>query len=153
MTHHLRRLFCLPLFLLTACLLSCSENSKKTVPLQIICQNGNTKTVKAELAVTAEEQQTGYMFRKDIPEGTGMLFIFEKEQFLYFYMKNTPTPLSIAYIDSDGTIRDIFDMQPFNLETIASTTQVRYALEVPQGWFKKEGIKPGDRLKITDKIK
>ena len=93
------------------------------------------------------------MFRKNIPEGTGMLFVFEKEQLLTFWMKNTPTPLSIAYIDSNGIIKDIFDMQPLSLETIASTTKVRYALEVPQGWFAKEGIEVGDSLKITDKIK
>ena len=140
-------------FFAVACLLSCSENKKDKTTLQIICRNGKTKTVKAELAITPQEQQTGFMFRKDIPDGTGMLFIFEKEQLLAFWMKNTPTPLSIAYIDSNGIIKDIFDMQPFSLETIASTTKARYALEVPQGWFAKEGIEVGDSLKITDKIK
>ena len=140
-------------FLAAACLLSCKENTRDKTTLQIICRNGKTKTVKAELAITPQEQQTGFMFRKDIPDGTGMLFVFEKEQLLAFWMKNTPTPLSIAYIDSNGIIRDIFDMQPFSLETIASTTKARYALEVPQGWFAKEGIEVGDRLKITDKIK
>ena len=140
-------------FIFACCFLSCNENTKDTTNLQIICQNGSVKTIKAELAITPEQQQTGYMFRKDIPEGTGMLFIFEREQFLSFWMKNTPTPLSIAYIDSDGIIKDIFDMQPLSLETITSTTKARYALEVPQGWFAKEGIKAGDRLKITDKIK
>ncbi|MBO4438616.1 MAG: DUF192 domain-containing protein [Spirochaetaceae bacterium] len=140
-------------FFVAACLLSCSENKKDKTTLQIICRNGKTKTVKVELAITPQEQQTGFMFRKDIPDGTGMLFIFEKEQLLAFWMKNTPTPLSIAYIDSNGIIKDIFDMQPFSLETIASTTKARYALEVPQGWFAKEGIEVGDSLKITDKIK
>ena len=150
---HLKFTFFAAIFLAAACLLSCKEKERNTTNLQLICQNGKTKTVKAELAVTPQEQATGYMFRKDIPEGTGMLFIFEKEQFLSFWMKNTPTPLSIAYIDSDGIIKDIFDMEPFNLETVSSTSKVRYALEVPQGWFAKEGIKAGDRLKITDKIK
>lgn len=140
-------------FFAAACLLSCSENKKDKTTLQIICRDGKTKTVKVELAITPQEQQTGFMFRKDIPDGTGMLFIFEKEQLLAFWMKNTPTPLSIAYIDSNGIIKDIFDMQPFSLETIASTTKARYALEVPQGWFAKEGIEVGDSLKITDKIK
>ena len=140
-------------FFAAACLLSCSENKKDKTTLQIICRDGKTKTVKAELAITPQEQQTGFMFRKDIPDGTGMLFIFEKEQLLAFWMKNTPTPLSIAYIDSNGIIKDIFDMQPFSLETIASTTKARYALEVPQGWFAKEGIEVGDSLKITDNIK
>ncbi len=150
---HLKFAFISAAFLAAMCFVSCKENAKNTTNLQIICQNGSTKTVKAELAITPQEQATGYMFRKDIPEGTGMLFIFKNEQYLSFWMKNTPTPLSIAYIDSDGIIRDIFDMQPLSLETISSTTKARYALEVPQGWFAKQGIKPGDRLKITDKIK
>ena len=61
-------------------------------------------------------------------------------------MKNTPHPLSIAYIDSSGRIRDIFDMTPFSLQNINSTVSVRYALEVPQGWFKTNGIKTGDKV-------
>lgn len=88
------------------------------------------------------------MERKNIPAGTGMVFIFERDQILNFWMKNTPTPLSIAYIDSRGTIRDIFDMTPFSLSSVTSTVSVRYALEVPQGWFAKNGIKPGDRVSI-----
>ena len=86
------------------------------------------------------------MFRKDIPDGTGMLFIFEKEQLLAFWMKNTPHPLSIAYIDSKGKIRNIFDMTPYSTASIVSTVSVRYALEVPQGWYKKNGITEGDTV-------
>ena len=66
-----------------------------------------------------------------------------------FWMKNTPTPLSIAYIDYSGKIKDIFDMTPFSLATIVSTGYVRYALEVPQGWFSKNGIKVGDYLDLS----
>jgi uncharacterized membrane protein (UPF0127 family) len=61
-------------------------------------------------------------------------------------MKNTPHPLSIAYIDSNGIIADILDMTPFSEATVSSTRSVRYALEVPQGWFKKNGIKEGDKV-------
>ena len=61
-------------------------------------------------------------------------------------MKNTPTPLSIAYISSDGSIKDIFDMTPFSLAPVQGSSYARYALEVPQGWFEKTGIKIGDRL-------
>ena len=75
-----------------------------------------------------------------------MIFVFEKDQILSFWMKNTPHPLSIAFIDSNGKIRDIFQMTPYSLASVSSTTSVRYALEVPQGWFKKEGIKEGDYL-------
>ena len=88
------------------------------------------------------------MERKRIPDGTGMIFVFEQDQFLSFWMKNTPHPLSIAYIDSTGKIRDIFDMKPFSLASIISTSSVRYALEVPQGWFDKNGIKKGDYVNL-----
>lgn len=138
------------IFAAAACFASCKE--AKTTTLQIICKDGTTQTVKAELAVTPEEQQTGFMFRSNIPEGTGMLFIFEKSQVLSFWMKNTPSPLSIAYIDANGVIRNIFDMEPYSLETISSRSSVRYALEVPQGWFEKQNITVGDKLKLTDEI-
>ena len=87
------------------------------------------------------------MERKNIPDGTGMLFIFEGDQILSFWMRNTPHPLSIAYIDSRGKIRNIYDMTPFSLESITSTVSVRYALEVPQGWFHENNIQVGDTIK------
>ena len=84
------------------------------------------------------------MEREKIPDGTGMLFVFDRDQILSFWMKNTPHPLSIAYIDSRGKIRNIYDMTPFSLASVVSTVSVRYALEVPQGWFEKVGVKVGD---------
>jgi hypothetical protein len=75
-----------------------------------------------------------------------MLFVFKSDEIRNFWMKNTPTALSIAYIDSTGRIRNIFDMQPYSLSDVTSTVSVRYALEVPQGWFDRVGIKPDDRL-------
>ena len=66
--------------------------------------------------------------------------------YVSFWMKNTPHPLSIAYIDRTGKIQNIFDMTPFSLAPVKSTRSVRYALEVPQGWFEKNGIKTGDKI-------
>ena len=86
------------------------------------------------------------MERKKIPDGTGMLFVFDRDQILSFWMKNTPHPLSIAYIDSKGKIRNIYDMTPFSLTPIKSTSSVRYALEVPQGWFRDNNINVGDTV-------
>lgn len=102
--------------------------------------------MEAEIADEPNEMMKGFMERKNIPEGTGMLFVYEKDQILSFWMKNTPTPLSIAFIDHSGKIRDIFDMKPYSLAETKSTVSTRYALEVPQGWFKKVGIKTGDQL-------
>lgn len=86
------------------------------------------------------------MEREDIPDGTGMLFVFDRDQRLSFWMKNTPHPLSIAFIDSRGTIRDIFDMKPYSIASTVSSVSCRYALEVPQGWFKKAGVSVGDTI-------
>ena len=133
-------------FLLFFLLFSACGKKLPSQKLTITRADGTSVTCNAELARTPEERNHGYMGRKHIPAGTGMLFIFEKDQILSFWMKNTPHPLSIAFIDSNGKIRDIFQMTPYSLASVSSTTSVRYALEVPQGWFKKEGIKEGDYL-------
>lgn len=118
--------------------------------LTITTSDGRNVEVKAEVARTQEQRNRGFMERKDIPDGTGMIFVFEKDQILSFWMKNTPHPLSIAYIDSKGTIRDIFDMPPFSLASINSTVSVRYALEVPQGWFDRNRISRGDTVSLPE---
>lgn len=131
-----------------SCFASCSASKLERKTLTIKTADGRSVSLKAEIAKKDEERQKGFMFRKNIPEGTGMLFIFEYDQILNFWMKNTPTPLSIAYITSDGRIRDILDMTPYSVDSVKSSGYVRYALEVPQGWYKKAGIKAGDRLVI-----
>jgi uncharacterized membrane protein (UPF0127 family) len=73
-----------------------------------------------------------------------MLFIFDRDQVLSFWMKNTLIPLSIAFIASDGRILQIKDMEPLSLSTVNSDRSVRYALEVPRGWFSRAGIAIGD---------
>ena len=128
--------------------LACKSKKLPVKDVIITRSDGLQFTVKAEIAEKAEDRNHGFMERKNIPEGTGMLFVFEKDQILSFWMKNTPHPLSIAYIDSKGKIRNIYDMTPFSLSSIISTVSVRYALEVPQGWFKKNGITEGDIVLI-----
>lgn len=136
------------LILLTP-LLSCRSKKLPVKDIKIIRQDGTEFTVAAEIAEKTEDRNHGFMERKNIPDGTGMLFIFERDQILSFWMKNTPHPLSIAYIDSKGRIRDIFDMTPYSIASITSTVSVRYALEVPQGWYKKNSITPGDAIDIS----
>ena len=133
-------------FLVLSSFLSCKSKKLPVKDIKIIRQDGTEFIVKAEIAEKAEDRNHGYMERKNIPDGTGMLFVFEKDQILSFWMKNTPHPLSIAYIDSKGKIRNIYDMTPYSLSSIISTVSVRYALEVPQGWYKKNGITEGDAV-------
>ncbi|MBQ9621997.1 MAG: DUF192 domain-containing protein [Treponema sp.] len=135
------------IFISTAC-----TSSNKRLPVKklvLVNSEGKEIVVKAEIASTFDERKNGFMFRQEIPDGTGMLFIFEEEQILDFWMKNTPHPLSIAYIDKNGKIRDILDMTPYSLANITSSTEVLYALEVPQGWYGKVNVKVGDKLKLN----
>lgn len=126
---------------------SCTGFSLEKRDFLITKKDGSVIIINAEIAVTEEEQQLGFMNRRHIPEGTGMLFLFDKDKIARFWMKNTPSALSIAYIDYKGTIRDIIDMTPFSEAEVVSSVNVRFALEVPQGWFQKNGIKPGDTVK------
>ena len=143
-----RILFISLIFCIFALGVSCRNSNLEKKTLTLCKADGTELSVKAELAVKPEDRNFGFMERKNIPDGTGMLFVFEHDQILSFWMKNTPTPLSIAFITKDGKIKDIFDMQPFSTASKTSTGYVRYALEVPQGWYKKNGIKTGDVLKI-----
>ena len=128
---------------------SCEKKPNSNLPVKTLIiqkQDGTSVEVKAEIADTDESRQFGFMEREKIPDGTGMLFVFDRDQVLSFWMKNTPHPLSIAYIDSRGKIRNIYDMTPFSRASVVSTVSVRYALEVPQGWFEKVGVKVGDSV-------
>ncbi|MDR2747647.1 MAG: DUF192 domain-containing protein [Treponema sp.] len=107
---------------------------------------GGSVTLTAEIARSAEEKRQGLMYRKNLADGRGMLFIFDRDQLMSFWMKNTFVPLSIAYIKSDGSILEIWDMRPLDENLVRSSRGVRYALEVPQGWFGRAGIRAGDRL-------
>ena len=130
-------------------LIACKNSGLEKRNLTITKSDGTTISISAEIAKTNEDRARGYMERKKIPEGTGMLFVFERDQVLSFWMKNTPHPLSIAYINSKGRIIDIFDMTPYSVNSIVSTGYSRYALEVPQGWFEKNGIKRGDFIDLS----
>ncbi|MDR0443104.1 MAG: DUF192 domain-containing protein [Treponema sp.] len=105
-------------------------------------------SIKAEIARTPEEHSRGLMHRKKLPDGEGMLFVFESDKILSFWMKNTLVPLSIAFIASDGRIVEIRDMYPGDLSSVKSSRSLRYALEVPQGWFSRAGVQAGDVVRL-----
>ena len=103
--------------------------------------------IKAEVAQTSTQQMIGMMFRKDMGANEGMLFVNTDSSQRCFWMRNTLVPLSIAFIDDDGTIVNIAEMQPQSDASHCSAKPVRFALEVRQGWFAKRGIKAGFRLR------
>jgi uncharacterized membrane protein (UPF0127 family) len=114
-----------------------------TTVLKITNTAGTAIPVTTELARTDQQMEIGLMYRKSVPAGSGMLFIYKQDVIMHFWMKNTLVPLSIAYISSGGVIKEIHDMQPQSLANIDSAHYVRYALEVPQGWFAANHIEAG----------
>lgn len=105
------------------------------------------KRIWVEVVSEEEERTQGLMFRIQLASDSGMLFVFEQDETLSFWMKNTYIPLAIAFIDSVGVITDIFEMQPLDTTSrYRSSKPVRYALEVNSGWFFAHGIKPGDTV-------
>lgn len=103
--------------------------------------------IDTQVAQAPEERQIGLMFRTQMPQAEGMLFIFETPSKQCFWMKNTLLPLTAAFVADDGSIVNFADMKPQTTETHCSAKPVRYVLEMNQGWFVKKGIKAGTKLK------
>ncbi len=146
-------LFTFSAFSSLSALSSCSEagpaetslSASPSLPRQSL-QIGE-QVLKVEVASTPESMAQGLMYRKSMPENEGMLFVFPQPQRASFWMKNTRIPLSIAYLDADMTILEIYDLKPYDQRsTVSRSTAIAYALEVNQGWFQKHDIEPGTRV-------
>ncbi len=122
------------------------QTALTSVPAIITNGGGESVPMTLELARTSKEQEIGLMNRSSVPDGSGMLFVFQQMGVVGFWMKDTRLPLSIAFIDVGGKILDIQDMQAMSEVTHAPSQPYLYALEVGQGWFARKGIKPGDSL-------
>jgi uncharacterized protein len=111
---------------------------------------GEEVPVRVEIADTDAEWQMGLMGRTTLEGNAGMLFVFDQEQTLSFWMKDTLIPLSIAYIDAEGRIVDIQDMQPLDdiPPQYVSAEPARYALEVNQGFFEERSVTVGDMVEL-----
>ena len=119
--------------------------------LDTITLQAGMHNIRAEVARTPLQTQTGMMFRREMASHEGMLFVFDGLSRRCFWMKNTLLPLSIAFIADDGSIVNLAEMQPQSEASHCSAEPVRYALEMNQGWFAKRGIKPGTRLGGIDR--
>jgi uncharacterized membrane protein (UPF0127 family) len=102
--------------------------------------------ITAEAATTTQSRTIGLMHRERLAPNHGMLFVFEDKAQQCFWMRNTIVPLTIAFIEDDGTILQLADMAPKSEASHCSQKPVRYALEMEQGWFGKRGIAPGARV-------
>ena len=106
-------------------------------------------TLQVEVADSPQERDLGLMYRKSLPPDSGMLFDFGGDVESSFWMKNTPVPLSIAFISSDGKVLAVKDMVPYDLTPVEPPGAYRYAVEANRGWFGEHEIRPGDRAKIN----
>lgn len=134
------------LLMLLIMLMSCKNETKAKIEI-----NGKIYTV--EVANSQEKRSKGLMFRKYLPENTGMLFVFSYEDYRYFYMKNTLIPLDIAFFNVQMEIVSIKQMEPLDETTVPSEKKAMYALEMNRGFFEKEGIKVGDKIKLLTSVK
>lgn len=110
---------------------------------------GGKHPVEVEVAYTRDARTRGLMWRTELAEGTGMLFIFPEDTWLSFWMKNTLIPLDMLFIRADLTIAGIVEnAEPKTLSARAPEGQSKYVLEVPGGWSQKLGLKPGLKVKL-----
>jgi uncharacterized membrane protein (UPF0127 family) len=115
-------------------------------PLEIVTKNG-VHVFSVEMATTEEEKITGLMYRKELPDGKGMLFDFSPEQPVSMWMKNTYIALDMIFIRADGRILRIAEStEPLSTKIISSGGPAKGVLEVIAGTAQKYGIKPGDRV-------
>lgn len=102
--------------------------------------------ITAEVAANDPQRARGLMFREKLAPNHGMLFVFDAKTVQCMWMRNTLIPLSVAFIDDDGSIVNIEDMQPKTETSHCAAKPVRYALEMELGWFAKRGLKGGARI-------
>ena len=109
--------------------------------------------IRAEVAADYSSRGRGLMFRKSLAPNGGMVFIFDTADIHCMWMKNTYIALSVAFLDAQGTIINIADMQPHSEQSHCAARPALYALEMPLGWFAERGVKPGVKLGGLDKLR
>lgn len=107
--------------------------------------------VDVEVAATQKNREIGLMNRKSLPPFEGMFFVFDAPQRVCMWMKNTLIPLSVAFLDEEGKIINIEDMQPQTENNHCAARPARYALEMNLGWFKSKGFGEGTKIEKASK--
>ena len=123
-----------------------SQAQQAQLNLPRVKLSGGLHQIDAQVASTPEQRATGLMWRRDMPMHEGMLFVFEQPAVQCFWMMNTPSPLTAAFVADDGTIVNLAHMKPLSTESHCSARPVRFVLEMNQGWFEKKGLRAGARL-------
>jgi len=133
--------------MLAATLACAGPAAAQPPPLPTVQLTAGIHLITAEVAASVPDLTRGLMFRKSMPANHGMLFIFPRRQVQCMWMRNTLIPLSVAFLDDDGTVVNIEDMKPLDeASRHCSDRPVRLALEMNQGWFAQRGLGPGARI-------
>jgi len=148
----LRRL--LPCFALALLLTACGgSDAPKNAPPKTVDDwfpiKMGDQVVRLQIAALPPELQKGLMFRKTLAENEGMLFVFTRPQQQGFWMRNTPLPLDIGYIDPAGELKEIYPLYPHDERSVPSRSRdIQFCLEMNQGWFKRHNVTPGAKLDL-----
>jgi uncharacterized membrane protein (UPF0127 family) len=126
--------------------LSAGAQGMPQTQLQRATLNAGMHLIQVQLAQDFEQRQIGLMWRKEMPQNEGMLFVFEQPAMQCFWMRNTLLPLTAAFVSDDGSIVNLADMKPLNDDSHCSKKPVRFVLEMNQGWFAKRNIQAGYKL-------
>ncbi|ANQ84267.1 DUF192 domain-containing protein [Azoarcus olearius] len=108
--------------------------------------------IPVEVAATPQSRQLGLMNRKEMPQQQGMVFVFTEDARHCMWMKNTLLPLSVAFLDGQGRILNIEDMQPQTEDSHCARGPARFALEMNQGWFRERGLRAGDQIRGVERL-
>jgi uncharacterized membrane protein (UPF0127 family) len=138
--------------LLFILLLAAGAAAAQQPPLPMVQLGAGMHLIRAEVADRDASRAMGLMHRTALAPNSGMLFVFEQTAVHCMWMKNTPLPLSVAFIDERGAIVNIADMQPHTEVSHCAARPARFALEMAQGWFAERGIRAGTRLRGLDKL-
>ena len=131
---------------LAALLLAAAGLAQAQAPLPVRQVKVAGHALRVEVAATIEQRMKGLMFREKLGAGDGMLFVFDEPGYHAMWMKNTPLPLSVAFVDGAGAILNILDMEPHTLDQHAAAGPAVYAIETNKGWFARRRIKAGDKV-------
>ena len=140
--------------LATAALLaSFTAFAQKTATLPTTTVKVGGHALKVEIVANDADRSRGLMFREKMGRDDGMLFVFPEIAYHSMWMKNTLLPLSVAFIDRDGVILNILDMEPQTLDSHTSAGPALYAIETNKGWFAAKKVKAGDKVTGLPKIR
>ena len=140
-----------PLFSVLCLIVSLIATAHAQTPMPRMELTAGFYRIEAEVAANQTNRMQGLMHRRSMQPNEGMIFVFTQEERHCMWMRNTFLPLSVAFLDSEGRILNIENMEPQTEDNHCAAAPARFALEMNKGWFAGKGIKPGQRIGGIDK--